>query len=316
MKVDVLILGLILAIAANFIGAAERDVRQTFAVQPGCTLKVDTYRGTIIVEETDTPEVRIVVHLEIGADTEEETDRVRQALRLEMKAENNTIFVRARNPAESHLHFVWRDREQIELTYRIFVPRQCKVDLVTREGKITVGNLAGRMSARTENGTIFLRRIEGSIEAATQFGDVIVSRCSGAVTLSTLRGTIRTGTLGGFANLKNTTGDIEALAAGAGIVASAEAGDVTVGFPRELAGGSKISTSGGNIYVKIDPAANCTVNASSVWGHVRSSLSLSVDSGGNGKSRLSGRLNQGGPLITLHASGGDVKLTPGEASFE
>ena len=313
MKVSVLILSFLLAIAA---GAAERDVRQTFAVQPGCTLTVDTYRGAIIVEETDVSEVRIALHLEIGTDSEEETDRVRQALRLEMKAENNTVVIRARNPAESHLHFVWRDREQIELTYRISVPRRCNVVLATREGKITVGNLAGRMSARTENGTIFLRHIEGSIEAATQFGDVIVSHCSGAVTLSTLRGTIRTGTLGGFANLKNTTGDIEVLAARAGIVASAEAGDVTLGFPRELTGDSKVSTSGGNIYVKIDPAANCMVNATSVWGHVQSALSLAVESGGNGRSRLAGRLNQGGPLVTLHASGGDVKLTPGETSFE
>ena len=313
MKAAVILPWFLLAIAA---GAAERDVRRTFAVQPGCTLKVDTYQGAIVVEETDASEVRVEVHLEIGTDTEEEADRVRQALRLEFRAENNTVSIRARNPSETHLRFVWRDQEQIDLTYRIFVPHRCNLELATLGGSITVGILAGRMSARVEKGTIFFRGVEGSIDAATQFGDVIVSRCNGAVTLRTLRGTIRTGTLGGPARIKNTTGDIEVLAARAGIAASAEAGDVTVGFPRDASGDSELTVSGGNIFVRIDPAANCAIKASSVWGQVRNSLPLAIESGGNGKSRLSGRLNRGGPVLTLHANGGNVKLTPGETNFE
>ena len=41
---------------------------------------------------------------------------------------------------------------------------------------------------------------------------------------------------------------------------------------------------------------------------------MTVVSGANGKSKLAGRLGEGGPVLTFHANGGHVKLTP-SASF-
>ena len=296
--------------------AVEREVVRTFPVQPGCTLKIDTYRGNITVTESDALEIAVAVHLEIGADTEEEADRIRDALSLEFAAENNTVAVRARNPRETRVRFVWRDKNQIDLDYKILVPRQCHVDLVTRSGGITVGNLTGRHVARTETGTIFFRRIEGAVDARTEIGDVIVSRCSGPVTVRVLRGTIRVGTIGGWADLKNDSGDIEVLAARGGLVADCAAGDVSVGFPKGVSGESRVNTAGGGIFAKIDPAADCLVDAASVWGHVESKLPLVIESGAPGKSRLTGRLNAGGPRLTLRASGGHVKISALDTGLE
>jgi hypothetical protein len=313
MDLRLLTAGFFLAIAAH---GAERDVNQVFPVQPGCTLKVDVDRGGITVEESDASEVRVAIHVEIGADTEAEADRLGEALQLEIKAENNIVSVRARNPVETGVRLTWRDDNPIDLTCKIFVPRRCNVVLTTRHGGITVGSLQGRVVARTGTGTVFLHRIDGSVDARTQNGDVIVSRCSGAAVLRTLGGTIRAGTMGGRVDLKNSGGDIEVQAARAGLTASADVGDVTVGFPRDFSGDSEINASYGNIVAKIDPAASCVVRASSVWGRVQSALPLAVESGGNGRSQLAGRLNQGGPVLTLHANGGQVRITAGEALFE
>ena len=85
---------------------------------------------------------------------------------------------------------------------------------------------------------------------------------------------------------------------------------------RNFTGDSDIRTAGGNIVTQIDPAANCVVKASSVWGHVQDKLPLFVESGGNGKSKFAGRLNQGGPVLTLHANGGHVSIMPGETAFD
>ncbi len=296
--------------------AAERDLTRTFAVEPGCTLKVELYRGRISVEEGDAPEVRVAVHADIGADTDQEAERAGRALQIDAEANGNTVSVRVRNPAETGWHFVWNDPGQIDIVCRISVPRRCNVTLRTGQGGIMVGDLAGRVSVRTEAGNIFIRRIEGTVDAATESGDVILSRCLGATTLRTLRGVIRAGTLGARANLTNVTGDIEVMEARAGITAYAEAGDVTIGFPRDFTGDANIRTSGGSITAKIDPAANAAVAASSIWGHVENKLPLVVDPGGNNRSRLSGRLNRGGPLLTFHANGGNVNFTPGETLFE
>ena len=295
---------------------AERELVRTFPVQPGCTLKIDTYRGHITVEEHDAAEIAVMVHMEIGADTEEEADRVRETLQFEVTAENKAVSIRVRNPRETGVRFAWREQNEIDFDFKISVPRQCHVDLATRRGNITVGNLAGRHTARVESGTIFFRRIEGSVDAKADSGEVIVSRCSGAVTLRVLKGTIRTGTLGGRADLRNDNGDIEVLGARASITAVAVVGDVAVGFPKSYAGDSQITTSGGSIYAKIDPAANCLIDASSVWGHVESKLPLTVESGALGKSKLTARLNSGGPRLTLRADGGHVKISALDTGLE
>lgn len=294
--------------------AAEREFTRTFPVQPGCTVKLDTYRGRIVVVERDQAEVQVTLQMETRSDNAEEAARVFGAVQIGATEAANTVTLRARNPRETRVRFVWNDKHQIDLAWRITVPRRCTVDLATRSGAITVGSLAGRVVARTETGTIFLKRIDGSIDASTEVGDVVISRCSGPAKVRVLRGTIRVGTMGGFADLQNATGDVEVLAALGGITASAEAGDVRVGFPRGTTGAASLTTSGGSIHVKIDPAANCTVNASSVWGRVESLLPMTVVAGANGKSKLAGRLGEGGPAFTFHANGGDVKLTP-SASF-
>jgi hypothetical protein len=313
MHLRAILLCLTLAIATR---AAEREVTRTFAVEPGCTLQVDLYRGRIEVEESDAADVKVTIHAEIGANTDAAAERAGQALQFDLTAQDNTVAVRVRNPSETGWHFEWGDPGLVDIFCRISVPRRCNVALRTNQGPITVGNLVGRVFARTGAGTIFVHRIDGPVDAATETGDVIVSRCLGEATLRTLRGTIRAGTLGGRASLKNKTGDIEVLTARAGVTAEAEVGDVTIGFPRDFAGGSDLRTSGGNVIVTIDPEANAVINASATWGHVENKLPLSVESGGNGKSKLSGRLNRGGPQLTLHANGGNVSLMPGETLFE
>jgi len=308
-----LLIYLTLALAVR---AAARDVMRTFAVTPGCMLQVDLDRGRIDVEETDGSEVRVAIHAEAGADTDQQAERAVQGLQFDLRALNNTVVVRGRAPSETGWHFDRGNPAKLEIFCKISVPRRCSVELNTGQGAITVGNLIGRVFARTEDGTIFVRRVEGPVDAATKSGDVIVSRCLGAATLQTRRGTIRAGTLGARAKLSNTTGDIEVLAARAGVTAQAEAGDVTIGYPRDLTGDSDIRTSGGSIIVKIDPTADATIEASSIWGHVESKLPLTVESDGNGRSKFSGRLNRGGPVLRLHANGGNVSLMPGSTPFE
>lgn len=304
-------LGLALALLPCTSSAIEREIDRTFSVQPGCTLRVDSYRGSIMVEESesDQSEIKVKVLLELNTDNDDEADRTRDNLHLEMKQDDNTVSIRARNPRETGVRFVWDDKYQIDLIYRISVPRQCNVDLVTLNGGVTVGNLAGHQKARAETGTLYFKNIDGSIDAATQTGEIIVSRCSGALRARVMRGTIRAGTIGGPADLKNATGDIDVMAATDGIVADTSAGDVSAGFPEGFKGNAKLSADGGNVYARLDPEAACKVDASASWGHVDCKLPLAIGSGGSGKRSLTGQLNAGGPLLTLRASGGHVKIT-------
>jgi hypothetical protein len=306
----------LLLAALAFARAAEREVTKKFAVEPGCTLRIDSYRGQITVEESEANEVGLALLMETGVDAEKELGRIFGTLELDVKQDGNTVAIRARNPSQTRVSFSWQEPERIDLTYRVTVPRRCNVELVLGRGSVTVGNLAGRHRARVEKGDIFFRRIEGSIDARTQAGDVIVSRCSGAVTLRAAQGIIRVGTIGGWADLQNDSGDIEVLVARGGIVASAAMGDITVGFPDVLAAENRVTTSSGNVFAKFSPKSDGTVVAAAPWNRVESKLPLTVESGAVGKSKLTARLNAGGPRVTLHAEGGLVKILPRDYELE
>ncbi len=302
--------------AASAVSAAQREIKRSFAVQPGCTLKIDSYHALLTIEESEAAEIRVSVSIDAEADTEAAAQRLRDGVQLDFKADANTVAIHATNPRETGLRLDVGEPDRVDLIYRISVPRQCSVSLAANTGNFTVGNLQGRMNARLKRGTIFFRRVEGSVDAHTDLGDVVVSRCSGAVTARVLRGVIRLGTIGGVVDVKNSTGDIEVLTAKSGVSAVAEAGDVTVGFGPRIAADARIVVSGGNIFAKIHADASCRIEASSTWGTVQSTLPLTIESGGVGRRRLSGTLNAGGPVVSLRASGGSVKLSSDVVWFD
>lgn len=306
---------LLLALWPLGASAIDRDVTRTLAVKPDSKLRVDFARGGIDVQETDAAEISVTMHLMFAGMTELQADRLQAALGIEIKQEGETVIVRAASAEGRGVKLSWDDNSPVDLDCKILVPRRCDVDLQTREGGITVGNLVGRVVARVGKGSLFIRRIDGTVDASVQTGDVILSRCSGSVVAKTERGVMRIGTLGGRAVLRNTGGDIEVLQATAGLDVDAEVGDVTVGLPHDFAGETKIRTAYGSIFAKIDPRANCAVEASSFWGHVDNKLPLAVVFGGDGKGKLAGRLNRGGPLVILHANGGHVFLKSGDTYF-
>lgn len=296
--------------------ATERDEKYAFPAPPGCVLKLDSYRGGVIVTEGEKPEIAIAVHMEIGADTEAQGEQMRARLRFDVKQADNAVTVFARNPSETRVRWVWRDDEQIDLTYRITVPRGCDLDVKLINGSVNVERATGRVKARLENGDFFCRQIDGSVDATVEHGNIVISRCTGDVTARTIDGLIRTGTVFGRANLKNASGNVEVLQAKGAVAATAEAGDVIVGFPRQIGGEVNLVSRGGNVRAKIDPDASCRIVATSVWGEVQNGLPLAIEAGARDRNHLTGRLHEGGPVLNLRASGGDVRLEVGETLFE
>ncbi len=288
-------------------GAADREIKRVFAVEPGAELMIDTPRGEIVIEESDRHEVRVTVVLEAVAASAPAAARLLERVQVEMVQHGNRVAIVARNPGESGLRFTWSEDDRVDFTFRISVPRRCDVAIEAIEASATVGNLSGRMSARIEKGRVFFRRIDGAVNARVDFGDIIVSRCSGPVTGHVLRGLIRLGTVGGRAELTNKTGDIEVMVVRDSIVAEAQAGEIRVGLAPGV-GASRLSVAGGNIVASFHAQTAGRIDAASTWGRVKSTLPLAVDAGGDGRRTLAGRLNGGGPLIDFRASGGDVRL--------
>ncbi len=304
------------AFAAGALAAAPREVTREFALAPGGTLKIESNRGAVIVEESEGSVVRVLVTIEADAKDERTAAQLVDGVKLEFREAGGTIAVSARNPQEAGVRLTLGEVPRVDVGFFVTVPRTCNVDVKLINGSITVGNLRGAMKARLENGPVNFKRIDGTVEASVDFGSIIVSRCTGSVTASVLSGLIRAGTIGGSARLKNTTGDIEVLTVHGALRAEAAAGNVTVGFAGKITQDSAVEVSGGSIFASFVPSAACRIEATSVWGDVKSMLPLKIEAGGVGQRKLTGTLNGGGPTVSLRASGGYVQLERGEEGFE
>lgn len=292
-------------------GAAEREIRRVFAVEPGAELAIDTYRGDVTIDESDGREITVEVVVDAVAGKEAEVVRLLEGVQVDFAQEGNRVTVVARSRRESGFRFVWREEDRTDLQFRISVPRQCSVDLRAVHGRAQIGNLTGKIKVQIETGGVFLRRIDGSVEVRLDEGDFILSRCSGPVMARVRRGLIRVGPLGGPADLRNATGEIDVMAVRHSLVAEAEVGEVRVGFAPGLAAESRVRVGAGNLIASFHSEAACRIDAAAIWGRVISGLPLVVESGADGKRQLSGRLNAGGPLVRLRASGGSVTLERG-----
>ncbi|MEO7598356.1 MAG: hypothetical protein ABIV50_05460, partial [Opitutus sp.] len=68
-----------------------------------------------------------------------------------------------------------------------------------------------------------------------------------------------------------------------------------------------LDTSGGNVKAKVARTAAFDLDASTSGGDVRADgLTITIEKGGVGRSRLSGKVNGGGPTLKLRSSGGDI----------
>ena len=86
--------------------------------------------------------------------------------------------------------------------------------------------------------------------------------------------------------------------------------NVTATFVGGLRGDCVLSTSGGRVKAYVEPSAGFRLDASTSGGGVNADgLTITIDKGGAGKSRLSGAVNGGGPLLKLRSSGGDIVVS-------
>ena len=284
----------------------ERIVEKTFTVQPGGLLKVDTQGGEIRVQTSADSTVKVVAKQKIRANSEAEADEMLQKLTLTIEQNAEGVLAHARY--EKKLEgFHWGSWPPVQVNFVVTVPVNYNVELRTSGGDIVVGNLNGKVFARTSGGDIGLGKISGEIDGGTSGGNVRLEEGLSGVKLGTSGGDIRVGRVVGAADLGTSGGNIEIKSVENSLHASTSGGDVSAGIAGALKGDCKLSTSGGRVRVNVDKAAAFDLDASTSGGDVDATgLTITIEKGGSGRSRLAGKVNGGGPELKLRSSGGDI----------
>jgi hypothetical protein len=303
-----LVAGLAAVLPISASAKIERVIEKTFAVQPGGTFKAQTQGGDIRVEPGAGDTVKVVARQKIRANTDAEADDLLKDLTLTIEQQGNDVVAIAKYPDKP---FGWLrgSSPPVQVDFIVTVPSHFNTDLHTSGGDITVGNLTGKMLARTSGGDVKYGQIDGTVDANTSGGDVQLASCSGATKLRTSGGDVTAERIVGPADLGTSGGDIVAKHVENTLQAHTSGGDIEAGIAGALKGDCSLGTSGGDVTVTIDKSVACQLDASTSGGGVQAAgLTITLEGGGIGKSRLVGKVNGGGPLLKLRTSGGEIEV--------
>lgn len=308
MKTIAFLVAGILAVAPALQAKIERTVEKTFSVQPGGTLNVQTQGGNIRVEPGASDKVEVVAREVIRASSEEEADRLLSKLDLTIEQSGNDVSAIAKYGERTSGWFSgsW---PPVQVSFTVKVPAHYNTDLRTSGGDVTIGDLAGKIAGRTSGGNVSIGTIDGDVNASTSGGDVALASASGSAKLSTSGGNIKVSRVGGDADVSTSGGDIVVKEVAGVLHASTSGGNVSATFTGPLKGDCTLKTSGGDVRATVRSGVAFDLNASTSGGSVDAGgLTITLESGGSGKSRLKGKVNGGGPELKLRTSGGDIRV--------
>lgn len=200
-------------------------------------------------------------------------------------------------------------------------------EAVTAAGSIHCAGVSGAVTAKTSGGNLRMGHLEQAATLETAAGSISVKRVGGKLRARTLGGNIDAGELLGPAILETSAGSITVLTAHAqfeaktsggnldlrdlrnAVTAGTSAGSIKATFTAQPEGDCRLTTSTGNIEVRLDSELAFDLDARASAGRVRTELPVTATVVGEPRAdQLQGKINGGGPALILKTSAGSIGL--------
>jgi DUF4097 and DUF4098 domain-containing protein YvlB len=268
------------------LGSRAAEFRETVSVSRAGTLEVDLPTGAIEIETDDEPEVRVEAHV--------------SGWRADP-----TLFKLTSDGTDARLVLEGGRWFHPRVRVRIAVPEKYSVDVETGSGPIEIEDLGGNIQAQTSGGDIEVDGAVGTVELETAGGNIEVEEVRGDVRASTSGGHIDISEVSGRVEVETSGGSIRVHDVGGPVDAHTSGGHISVRFSDRAEG--DIQTSGGSIEVEFVEEAGVDLDARTSGGRV----TLDEDFSFTGEARsdqIVGRINGGGPQLSIDTSGGNVRV--------
>lgn len=277
---------------------AGSQIEKTLKLDPGGKFVLEADEGSVDIVGSDQTGASVVV-TSYRDDLEKEVD-------LKFEEDAGLVHVRERRRYWNFLDFLF---DPLGLHYEIRVPKSTTLEIRTGGGGIRVDSTVGYADLKTSGGSIEISRLIGDVQAHTSGGHIRAEKIQGEIEIGTSGGGIEADSIDGGLVADTSGGGIRIDGVTGRVRAHTSGGSIDATLSKGNAHGGSIDTSGGSISVRLDPAVNLDVDASSSGGGVRSDVPIrGVDS--TSWNALRGTLGSGGEVLRIHTSGGSVLLEP------
>ncbi|HQU72662.1 MAG: DUF4097 family beta strand repeat protein [Calditrichaeota bacterium] len=304
----------------------QEVIDKTFEVRAGGKLYIDSDRGSIEVRSRNTDQLSVRVVRRPQAWSEEDELEMLRNFRIKFEQSGNTVSITGTNLQRRSGN--WWNNKKMKVEFEVTVPEEFNLDLRTAGGSIEVGDIRGDVEITTAGGSLRLGHISGKTYAKTAGGSISLAGGDGDAMLKTAGGSINVGKVKGNVDANTAGGSITIDGAGGNVDAHTSGGSIKV---MEVLGDINAKTSGGSVlaYIYGQPRGNCSLGTSggsvTVYLGENVGVDLNARANGNGriksdfavkgeirKSRISGQINGGGPILNLHTSSGTINILKAE----
>jgi putative adhesin len=276
-----------LAGATVALAGGEKDtIKRSFDVEPGGTVYVDVDRGNVIVESIGGTRVHVEMERTVDRQDLDDMKRILARHEWEIEGDDEDVVIESRFDTRNLRR---RNGDGFRLTVTIRVPAEYNVDFKTGAGNVTISDLSGFVEGKTGAGNITIGEINGDVEVLSGSGNVEVEAVTGSLEVLSGAGNIRLGFVGG--EVEATTG----------------AGEITARITDQLTEDVSLQTGAGDVTVYMGDDIGVDVDARASVGSASCEFGLRVRGKWMSKT-FEGRINGGGPSLTIRAGVGNVSL--------
>jgi DUF4097 and DUF4098 domain-containing protein YvlB len=264
--------GLLITAAASA-ATLKENFDKTIPLKPGSAVTLRNVNGGVTVEAWDRGEVRIEAEKKVKAGTDEAARKTMSQVRIEVTPGAGGLRIETKIPKNGDGFFAWLFNNQVNVnvTYRVHVPRRAAVDAETVNGGVALAGTRGKVRLETTNGAVDVKDVQGDVNAGSTNGGITATRIAGAVKAGTTNGAI--------------DADLLDVPEGSDLRFESTNGSITVRLPRD---------------------ARLSVDASTTNGRVESDFE--VEGGRKTKHSLKGDINGGGGRLVLDTTNGSIDI--------
>jgi DUF4097 and DUF4098 domain-containing protein YvlB len=194
-----LLCGLLLVGAAAHAATVKDRFDQTLPLRPGSEVRLTNVNGGVTFEAWDRPEVRIEAEKRVRAGSDEAARKLMSQIRIEVAKTPSGLRIDTRLPKREEAGgilaqlFNGSADVNMDVSYKIHVPRHVALDVESSNGAITVTGTQGNAHLETSNGPITVAGLAGSLKAETSNGAIdaeLTDLASGDLSLESSNGGI------------------------------------------------------------------------------------------------------------------------------
>lgn len=268
------LLGLLLPALAAHAATLKETFQKTYPLQAGEKVTLRNVNGGVTVEAWDRAEVQVVAEKEVKAADAELAKKAMSQIQIQAGRADGGLRIETKLPKRNNGVFDWMFGREVNMNvkYRLRVPREARLDVVTVNGGLRLAGTRGDASLGTTNGGIEVEKAEGRLDLETTNGAIQVADSAGSVEAETTNGGIEI--------------ELHDVSDGDDMRFSTTNGAVTLRLPR-------------NIRVSLDAAVS----------NGRVSSDFEVDGAdARNRRRLSGDINGGGGRLVVRTTNGSVTI--------